>query len=255
MHRQVGRLLALENPAGVDAGSTIRIGEARCRSSSGRRPRRYSRYGYRSAALHGAAASSTSCSRRRLKERDPRRRASAPTAPWHDGRERGVDFALRCWPAATSSCSPSAARRRLARLPAALRYPGLLGLTSTAMTVGARERLRAAAPAASPPISLSDDAHAGEIAPRPIDADHEAQLDWIGTGREHDWYACGRGLGGEARLAVPLVAITATLRATSSAASAGNRSGCPSAQRYSIGDVPALDEAGRTEPLTKRIVI
>ena len=40
LDRQVGRLLALENPAGIDADLTIRIRNAGCRSSSGRRPRR-----------------------------------------------------------------------------------------------------------------------------------------------------------------------------------------------------------------------
>ena len=38
--RQVGWLLALENPAGVDAGLTKRVRYSCPRSSSGRRPRR-----------------------------------------------------------------------------------------------------------------------------------------------------------------------------------------------------------------------
>ena len=38
--RQVGRLLALENAAGIDAGLAICIGDTALRSSSGRRPRR-----------------------------------------------------------------------------------------------------------------------------------------------------------------------------------------------------------------------
>ena len=37
-NRQIGRLLALENAAGIDAGLTIPIGNARRRNSSDRRP-------------------------------------------------------------------------------------------------------------------------------------------------------------------------------------------------------------------------
>ena len=44
---------------------------------------------------------------------------------------------------------------------------------------------------------VGEEAHAGNIAPRPIHAGDEAELHGIGTDREHNGYARGRGLGGE----------------------------------------------------------
>src|SRR6516165_6106322 len=75
------------------------------------------------------------------------------------------------------------------------------------------------------------EAHAGHIAAGPIDARHKPSRYRIDPGHKND----GNGFGSFAASAASrLATIAATLRATSSAASFGNRSVWPFAQRVSI---------------------
>ena len=104
MHRQVGRLLALEDAADIDAGLTIAVGDAGSVAHQAAGPAN-SRDG-RSRAARGA------CQRDELIARalkKPVRADKERTGPLLDeASRRPRRCRVRCWPARTSVASPSA---------------------------------------------------------------------------------------------------------------------------------------------------
>src|SRR5262249_45759107 len=102
---------------------------------------------------------------------------------------------------------------------------------------------------------VGEKAHASNIAPRPIHADDEAEFHRIGTDREHNGYARSRGFGGERGGG-------RTARGDHRDPT-GNQLGRECRQAVELivrpvvfnGDVPALDETGRTEALTEALDI
>ena len=175
LHRQVGRLLALENPAGVDAGlpDTARTGWLR--SSSGRRPRRIRETG-RSPAPHGAAASAASCSRRLTKNGSGADQERTGPRSCH-GREGRLDVAFARWRAARA-----AAARACEPPPAApaiwVSALGLVGLTKQRHARGRRNQLVQQLQPLWRELRRQE-ADAGDIAARPVEAGDEPELDRI----------------------------------------------------------------------------
>ena len=114
------------------------------------------------------------------------------------------------------------------------------------------EPLRAAAPIASVQLSTFNVRHARDIAARPAQAGDEADLHRIADGSEDNGYRRRRRLcrdvqqGWSRRQSQPLGA------EPDRPPCAGSRSYWPSAQRYSIATLSALDIAGFAQALAER---
>ena len=91
---------------------------------------------------------------------------------------------------------------------------------------------------------LGEQHRSGDVAARPREARDEPS-DRVAADREHNRDRRGRVPGRERRT-VPSATITAPAAANKSAASSGNRSECPSAQRYSIATFSAFDQPTRS---------
>ena len=98
---------------------------------------------------------------------------------------------------------------------------------------------------------IGEEGDARDIAARPVEAGDKSVLDRVAAETEDDRYRCGRGLGRERRDGV-LAAITATRRRTRSAANAGSRSYCPSAERNSIATFRPSTKPASLRPWRKR---
>ena len=183
--RQVGRLLALEDAAGIDADLAIRVQRCSVRSSSGRRLR-HTRGTDRSRARAWRAASVTSCSRRLMKN--------------GSGADQERVGALRAQVAKAASMSRSVLRGQEFR-PAA-RWPkpppaGRVIMVSAVRIVGIDSTAKRAAPGTSSCSSPSRFGHelrvhgndAGDVAARPVEAGDETQPDRVAAElrRRSEW--------------------------------------------------------------------
>ena len=146
--RQVGRLLALENPAGIDAGLTIGVGDA---GSVAHQAAGFGKLaqGIDRGHRYGGPPARRVCSRRVFKN-GPAPTSSAPAPRW-TRLAKAVSMSRSLLASRTSSCCPMAAPPP-ARLEQSARVGAYLGSTSTAMRRGSRHATHATAQAASPQV-------------------------------------------------------------------------------------------------------
>src|SRR5262245_24559287 len=89
-----------------------------------------------------------------------------------------------------------------------------------------------------------EEARAGDVAARPVEAGDEAERDRVAAGAEDDRDGGGRGFGGKRRFRNAGLTITAMRRRTRSAAKPGRRSGSLFAHRYSMSTLPPSSSSG-----------
>src|SRR5215471_14060455 len=226
LHRQVARLGAGEDPSGVDAGLTIRVGQA-------------------AAVAHQAAGrGELAILVDRRHRMTARQLGKARTSAVEEGTLPIASALARSWAklanAASSSASVLACRTRVSspivRATACssrdtVSALGLLGLIRSAIVVAAGRSSRSSSSRFGPsstfkmltPVRLPPGRFRLAISPSSIGSNPAVKT--IGI------VAVAAFVGGTAG---PLAAITATRRSTSSAAMAARRLYWPSAQRYSI---------------------
>ena len=191
--RQIGRLGALENSAGVDAALAIRIRKVGAVAHQAAGYRRIRATG-RSPEPHGAPPAPPSVAiadEERIGADDER---VGPAL--HQGREGWLDVALAA-SFQDMSCTPERPRRSLRSLVCGLEPSGLVDRRDRRSWSLGDQLAQELEPLGRK--LRGDEGDTRDVAARPVEAGDEAELDRIGAEREDDGYRRGRRLGRERR--------------------------------------------------------